>query len=602
MNSLRSKLWLSVGGLLAILLVVGGSSIVVLTYYKDALEQTFRENYDSARYCDRMKAALDDINSRAQRLIWDRVDRSAQSDIDQFDGNLSAQFGNITLPGERELTEKVSADWAQFKKLHTQFEQSDSDRQAVYRDKLLPMGEQIKTSVQQISEMNMNNMVSVDGQVKRTLLQVRSVVIFLVAVGTLLATVFTALVGASILRSISALTRSARQIESGNLDMKVEVASGDEIGQLADAFNSMAGRLREFRKLDHERLVRTQRTTQLAIDSMTDPVFIISPDGVVEISNRIAQTHFGAMPGVSIAQLNLDWLTKLYTKITATRQPVEPSDYKSAVQLFDKGERFLLPYARPMLAEDGALVGVTVILVDVTALRHADELKGDLVSTVSHELRTPLTSIRMGTMLLAEESIGPLNDRQRRSIKAVQEDGERLQQTIDNLLNFSRIEAGRAKFQLQPMSPQQIVQSAVAPLMSLYEQKKVKLTVTTADDLPPTNADAHLIGLALSNLLSNAFKFTPPGGEVRLDVKCVNDEIHFTVSDTGPGIPAEYAERIFEKFFRIPSRNGPSGAGLGLSIAREIAHAHAGEIRLLSPSPATFVLSLPAAQVPAMSR
>ena len=123
----------------------------------------------------------------------------------------------------------------------------------------------------------------------------------LVIAGTVAAAVVVGAAGASILRPLAALTSSAREIESGNLDLILPVRSRDEIGVLSEAFNAMAAQLREFRRIDHDRLVRTQQTTQLAIDSLPDAVFIIGPDAKIEISNRTAREHFGIEPGLTVS-------------------------------------------------------------------------------------------------------------------------------------------------------------------------------------------------------------------------------------------------------------------------------------------------------------
>jgi NtrC-family two-component system sensor histidine kinase KinB len=422
-------------------------------------------------------------------------------------------------------------------------------------------------------------MVSVDGQVKRTLIGVRDTLFLLVAAGTLLAAAVVGTVAATLHRPIAELTRSARQIESGDLDLRIDVKSRDEIGQLSEAFNAMASRLREFRRIDHERLARTQQTTQLAIDSLPDAVLVIGPGCVVEISNRTAQTHFGIHPGAIVADLKLPWLSELHEKVLRDRTPMEPQGYKSAIQLFDDGhERFLLPRAVPMFDSQHQPIGVTVILVDVTRLRAADELKSGLVSMVSHELRTPLTSIRMAVALAISEKLGPLTPKQKTVLTAARDDAERLYRIIENLLSMSRIEDGATQFQLRRMTAEEIVVQAVEPLRSAFAEKKISLTVDVPNDLPAVEADPSCIGLALSNLLSNAQKYTPTGGEVKLNVCDADGFLIFAVADNGPGIPAEFVGRIFDKFFRVPKASGPSGAGLGLSIAKEIVEAHGGSI------------------------
>jgi len=607
--SLRSKLWCSFGGLLLILIAVSVLSVVVLTRYSRALENVFRENYQSAVYCNGMKESLDRLNARAEHLVWRENDAAAQIDADaerkRFESDLAKQLGNISLPGETQLSERLAQLWKEYKAHYADFDAASGSRQDLYRNDLLPRHQELKEVAQKVADMNMSNMISVDGQAKRTLIEVRNALLVLVIAGTVLAAALVAAVGANLRKPLGALTRSARQIGSGNLDLRVDIRSRDEIGQLIEAFNVMASRLREFRQLDHDRLVRTQQTTQLAIDSLPDAVLVMSPDGKIEISNSSASRHFGMGPGAQVSTLRLPWLTEIYETVVKGGKPYEPAGYKSAIRLFSEGqERFLLPHAVPMQSSDGRAVGATVILVDVTRLRHEDELKNGLLSTVSHELRTPLTAIRMAVLLLLEESYGKLSPGQQRLLAAARDDGDRLYGIIEDLLNLSRIESGRARFQPRPIDLSAFIQPALDALRREFAAKQITVQERWADTAGIVLADAEGIGLALTNLLSNSVKFTPAGGTVWLSAKAEGRFVAVSVADTGPGIPAEHACRIFEKFFRIPRKPGqgdPTGAGLGLAIAREVIESHGGRIEFHSREGGGSVFCFTLPRVPSPS-
>jgi signal transduction histidine kinase len=564
---------------------------IVLTRYSHALERVFRENYDSVTYCDQMKEAMDALNLRALLLIWTpppaaEINEAAQRA--KFQANLDREFDNITLPGEREHTERLGDLWKQYQSDLDQFDLAPAPKRAgMYSATLLPGFKNIHETAQWIADANISAMVSVDGRVKQTLVEVRNWLLVLSFAGTLAAALAVGAAGTSILHPLRNLLLGARQIARGDLDLNLPVGSRDEIGSLAEEFNSMAAKLREFRRLDHNRLLRTQQTTQLAIDSLPDAVFIIGPTGVVEISNRMAGAHFGIQPGAEVRELGgkLKWLGPIYDAVKTNQQQPRAPGYAAAIQLFENGqERFLLPHAVAMLGIEGGVIGVCVILVDVTALRAADEAKSNLVATVSHELRTPLTSIRMTMNLLCDPRFGPLGQKQTLLLEAARQDSERLYRIIENLLNINRIESGRAQFQLREISPAEIVASAVDAMRSAFAEKRLKLSVMVAPGLPNVRADAAGIGSALTNLLSNALKFTPAGGEVSVRADLEEKMVCFSVADTGPGIPEEYAGHVFEKFFRVPTKNGPTGAGLGLAIAKEIVEAHGGIIDLVRGS------------------
>jgi two-component system, NtrC family, sensor histidine kinase KinB len=598
MISLRSKLWLGAGGLLAILAIVTILSTVALNRYSQDLDRVFKENYRSAVYCDAMKRSLDHLNARALSELWNEPaeEFNPSDEIQAFDANLKLQIANITLPGEGDLTYHLADLWKQYQQDYARFESTPATRSEQYHAQLLPDYAQMNQIAQKIADINMANMISADGQVKRIFLTVRGLLLGLLITGIVLAVAFVGGVGASVISSLRVLMRSAQELERGNLDHVARVRSRDEIGQLGQAFNSMASRLREYRRLDLQQRERIQKIMQLAIDSLPDAVFVISPNSQIEIANRTASRHLNITPGKSVGELGLRWLTPLYNRVMTDRTPVAASNYREAIQLFDDGiERFLLPHAVPMLDSGGEMIGVTVILVDVTTLRHADELKSGLLATVSHELRTPLTSIRMGILMLDQGILGPLTAAQQKSLASTREESDRLYRIIENLLSMSRIESGQAHFEFTPMPAKEIVSLALEPLREQFREKNLRLDLDLGDSDAIALADRSCIGLALGNLLSNALKFTPAGGTVGLSLHCSgnSEEILFIVTDTGPGVPAEYADKIFEKFFRVARKEGPSGAGLGLAIAREIAHAHGGQIYLRGGRGSAFVLSLP---------
>jgi signal transduction histidine kinase len=582
MRSLRAKLTIGFGGLLAILVVVSLLSIIVLARYSHALEKMFRDNYDSVLYCNQMRDSLDELHSHAQRLVWHESLPPADSDPHQqtrrFQRNIDLELGNCNLPGELEAAQHLAGVWKDYRDAYLRLGTPGNDDVALLRDFLLPRYQEIKRSAQTIADMNSSNMVSVDGQVRTTLVAVQRTLLILVIVGAVLAASLVATVGATILKPLRALTLSAHQIEKGNLDLDMPVVSRDEVGQLTEAFNSMASRLREFKRQDNARLARTQQTTQLAIDSLPDGVVVVSPQGEVEISNRAAQSLFNIHPGSKVDDLELDWLKTLVHEVISSGKSWDSQGYESAIQLFDNGrERFFLPKAVPMNALEG-VIGVTIILLDVTILRHTDELKSGLVSTVSHELRTPLTAMRMAIGLLHDTRIGTLLPRQQALAKSAHDECERLYQIIENLLNISRIESGRGHFDLQRRRAAPILHAAIDPFRERFAAKQLRYDTEIPENLPDVVVDEAFIGHALTNLLSNALKYTPSGGAVAVRATADEGMLTVCVSDTGPGIPAQFADQVFQKFFRARRADGPAGVGLGLSIAKEILEAHGGHI------------------------
>ncbi len=245
-------------------------------------------------------------------------------------------------------------------------------------------------------------------------------------------------------------------------------------------------------------------------------------------------------------------------------------------------ERSYLPRVLTMRNEEDALFGVAVVLYDVTRFRLLDAAKTHLVGTVSHELKTPLTSVRMVLYILLEKTLGALNPKQEELLETARTDTERLLRILNDLLDLARLEEGVAELHREKVAPAELLQVVVEETADKAAARSLKIDCAVDPDLAQVLVDRQRIGYVFANLLTNAIKHSPAGGQVRLRAtRAVDQGIQFTVADDGPGIPPQYQQRIFDRFFRVPGQTR-TGAGLGLSIAREIAVAHGGRISVKS--------------------
>jgi len=608
MFGLRQKLVFGFGGLLAILLIVSAMGVVVLSQYRNKLDNFYKENWLSVVYGQKMVDAIIRLNEDAKLLAAGSAPattdlaamrKDAAAAMAEFDQNCQAEDHNITLPGEHEIAQQLTLVWSgrdidgktpaadNYRNAYTQLLSSEAtaaDRAAAYTN-ILRLAPQVKAQAQKVIDLNLGNMTPIDVLVKSMTDRATRMMLLLAVAGVCLTILFTIVVGKAILQPLKTLTKSFREIEQGNLDLVVQVHSHDELHQLAEAFNSMAAKLREFRRTDRAKLVRTQRTTQLAVDSLPDAIAIINPEGVIELSNETAQRLFQLFPGKTVAEIREHRLGEIYKQVAAEQVPWQPKGYESAMEVYDQGGqlKYFLPHAVPIVdGTDKRLLGVTLVLGDVTNLRRLDEMKSGLLSVVSHELKTPLTSIRMASHLLLEERIGPLNNKQTELLMAARDDADRLQKIIEGLLDIGRLESGRIKLDLQPETPERLVSEAINPLEAAFHDRGIQLEVDVPTDTPQVLVDATRIDHVFSNLLANALKYTNPGGRVKVFTETEEDVVRFVVEDTGVGIPQQYIGRVFERFFRVPRANQPSGAGLGLAIAKEIVEIHGGSIAVRS--------------------
>lgn len=220
-------------------------------------------------------------------------------------------------------------------------------------------------------------------------------------------------------------------------------------------------------------------------------------------------------------------------------------------------------------------------LVQVNSrLSELDRMKDTFLSMITHELRTPMTAIIGIAELLEAGVYGPLNETQNENVRKIIESGDRLRQLVNDLLDLSKMESGMMRLQREPLDPRTLVEAVIHQLEPLIERAQVRVLNRVGYDLPEVNCDGMRVEQILTNLLSNALKFTPPDGSITFAATVQNDEILFTVSDTGCGIPQSSLQNIFDKFTQLhPNKEDRTkGTGLGLTIVKHLVELHGGRV------------------------
>ena len=412
------------------------------------------------------------------------------------------------------------------------------------------------------------------------------------AFGTLIASVIaltlSVLAAAWLMKSVitpaEELTETVKQIGRGRLDLKIDVHSNDEIGQLSREFNKMTERLHQFEQMNIERILSEKRKSEAIVQSISDGLVVTDALlGVLHL-NRVARDLFGvagAEPeGKALSAVIKDGrIVSLLTDYAATGQgPAQPQKPLS----FQSGEMVL--YFRPRVSRihdaEGNVFGLLLVLQDVTQFEELDRMKSDFIATLSHEFRTPVTSINMSVDILGREILGALNDRQKELVESAKEDSQRLAKLARELLQLSRLEAGRVELRDEHLDIGSVVRSAVRSLQLQFQDKGVLLETDVEEGLPSLVADEQQLSSVITNLASNALKFTGAGGTVTVRARRDRDTITIAVEDTGQGIPREHLDDIFDKFVQVKrsSESTPGSVGLGLAIAKEVVELYGGKI------------------------
>jgi two-component system, NtrC family, sensor histidine kinase KinB len=593
----RILLWLC--PILILFLGVGLYAVLLFNRLGGSIDVILKENYESVLAGQQMKESAERMDSGLSFALAGEERRGRDlfnENAPIFQESLKKELNNITLPGEGELADKIKEAEGRYQALaQTLWDASDPDtRRKIYFSELLPLFTEIKNNAQEVIRINQQNMVEADQRARSLSADSTHGMVILLVLGVALAISLGYGLQRAILKPIQTLTTVSKELGEGKLDQVVPVESHDELGQLADAFNKLAARLRAYRQTTTDQLSQARHMTEITFSAFPDSIMALSMDGKINFANPAA--------GKLLQKLNGDYglplaIQEEVGKVLKGAPDSVPTSFEKAIAVrIDDHEAFLLPRVIGMRDESGSMFGAALVLQDVTRFRLMDEVKTNLVSTVSHELKTPLTSVRMGLHLLLEERIGPLNPKQLELLLAAREDSERLLRMINDLLDLARLESGQTRQQLGVVSPVALIEDALPDLRSLAEAHGSRLVAEVAPDLSDVAVDSRQINHVFSNLVSNAARFSKAGEDVVLSVKPVGKTVRFSVLDHGPGISKEYQQRVFERFFRIPGTEESNGVGLGLAIAKEIVASHGGSIGLHSaPGEGTeFYFDLPA--------
>jgi NtrC-family two-component system sensor histidine kinase KinB len=393
------------------------------------------------------------------------------------------------------------------------------------------------------------------------------------------------------------LTRSVDAIRHGDFEHRMRPRSDDELGRLADGYNRMAEHLAEFRRSNLGEVLRAKETLEATLAALPDAVIVIDPEGRVSAANKVASEILeaaGTMAPSLVDDLPLPpgAIDAVQAALAGDRRRETGIDLGKAIPVALGGDaRRLLPRVVPVTGFSAGRHGAVLVLYDVTELVRLDEMRVELVAVASHELRTPLTTLRMTLLMLGEGARG-LTPRHQDLLATALVGVDQLATTVDEFLDLTRIEAGQLRLAWDRVDVAMILGPALGAVRPHCAEAGVELEAISGEETPTTLwGDAARLGVVVSNILTNALKYTPTGGKITVRVVSVQNAgpagratLQITVTDTGPGIPAEYRERIFEKFFRVEHHRpaageGARGAGIGLYLSRQIIEAHGGTIR-----------------------
>lgn len=585
---LRARLFLNLVPFLVILLAIGVYAVVLFSRLTNHVDATIMRHHESLIALQKMGDALTRMDKQILLALARRTNSAAQAFANQngvFSENLRSWAQSSILPNAEALVQRLVPHHEAFQLAADAILRGDGLPQQleVYEQRFLPARATMEQSLTECRRIHHEAILATSLEVGATGEQMK----FWMVVGLLVALTISSYacyhLSRSILDPIQALTRAAREMAEDRFDQTVPVVSRDELGELAGAFNKMAAQLRSYRQNTSEQILRLHRTMEATLASFPDPIFVFNREGTIELKNPAAEELRTQLRPDGRLPASLE---KLMAEARREGRDFLPQDFKAALELnVGNEDRHFLPRIVVMRHDrDGGLWGVALVLYDITRFRLMDDIKTNLVATVSHELKTPLTSVRMVLHMLLEKTLGPLTTRQQDLLRTACDDAERLLRMLNTLLDLARLEQGNTELQKEETPPGDLIRKVIDEMNETVAARGRKLRSDVSDGLPAVSVDRQRIGHVFSNFITNAAKHSPPGAEIRVRAGRAEDGgVEFCVIDPGPGVPEEYQSRIFDRFFRVPGQE-KRGAGLGLSIAREIVLAHGGHIGVRNAS------------------
>lgn len=540
-TSVRNRIRLGTFFLFLLVLLSCGVGVYNLVRLKNDTTLILKNNYESLDYCHSLQQLLDTSLPGGRPLA-------------AMDSVLQLQERNVTEPGEGQATRSIRNQLEALR--------AGSDTAAVTA---------MRASIQQVLRLNMQAIETKNNRATATANKTLTYISLLAGLVLLIGISFSYNFPSILTQPIRELTEGLQEISRKNYRHRLHLTRHDEFGQMAQSFNTMAERLEYFEHSNLNKIIFEKTRAEAVINSLKEASIGIDKSGVILFANNQALQLLG-----------------LQAKDIVGRQVAEVSGRNDLLRflLEDKGK---LPFKVVLdnrenyfvkeeieIDQEGAENKV-IVLQNITSFKELDVARTHFIATVSHELKTPLASSDFSLKLLENPRTGTLTSDQQELVHNLRQDNQRMLRILSELLNMAQVETGRIELHQAAADAGQIVKTAIQSLAAAARARQIEIRFESPADLRQVMADAEKTGWVLNNLLSNAIRYSPAGGVVAVELISEPGQVVFSVKDQGPGIPAQYAEKVFDRFFTLPGSKN-TGTGLGLAISKEFIEAQGGQI------------------------
>lgn len=598
--------------MLILVFIVFGWAIFNLRTLGQASEAILQENYRSILAAENMIDSIERQDSGLLLMLLGFEEGQTQFRENEFDFLrwLNRAQDNVTIAGEADVLQRINDGYVEYLTVDSRLlelrAQDPEAATAYYHETVMPIFRSVRDACVELRDMNQEAMVAASnraqGVSQRAIWSMTAIGAVAAGIGLL----FSLILSNRIVQPLHDMAAATEEIARGNYDVDLGVETDDELGHLAERITNMADELKHFHELNVEQVLAEKRRGEAIIRSITDGIVVVDADRRIMAINPKAAGIFDIHPQEAKGQNCFDVIEhqQLYewvkTEIETGASPAWRDEHTSLSIERDGRTEYYNVTITPVTTEQGKMLGVVLLLQDVTELKELDRLKSEFIMTASHELRTPLTGIGMSISLLKEGAADTLGEREQQLLDAAEEDTQRLRALVNELLDLSKIESGRIDMEIEPAPASLLIEKAIAPFTAQAREQDIELTQETPEEPLEVAADPNKITWVLTNLIANALRYTDPGGHIRVAARRAGDFVHISVTDDGAGIPYEYQSKIFDKFVQVKGDRAAGGTGLGLAICKEIVKAHGGTIWVDSEPGAgsTFTFTLPSADTP----
>ena len=591
-KSVKSKVALIYIGLVAVIVLLGVISLWNMIRIRETIDGLIITNYNSIVRLNTMRETLLEMDKAMYAHIFGGAPGMRESISildDKFTTAYEDELETIIIPAEIQYINEIGYNYrayAQLCLLLLGYDLSDpEERQTArlaYEQELISRQAPVETA---IADLYISNEAALFARQEAAAGSARGSILLLGTIfpaaalgGYWLATLYTKRFFAPLYE----ITQSIKRIREGHLDSESHVSTEDEFGMLANEFNDMTMRLREFEENAIGSLIKERGKTDSLVKSISEPLIVLDKElSVIEMNDAfralfsITCDSTGSPLGELVFHDELlDYAARISCPAQSSFQPGE------TITICAGGDDlFFHLTSTPVLGRNDEPIGAIVLLHNITEMKLLEKARSDFIATISHEFKTPLTGITIGAGLMCNERIGMLNDEQHEIIDTIKEDAQRLGVLVGEVLELSKIESFKAIYEFSNCDIEQIITVSVRQFVVAAERGGVSLLSCCQAGLPPVSADFSKITWVLNNLLSNAIKYTETGDSIMVEAFREDEKVVVSVKDTGMGVPEEFVENIFEKFIPIKEYDiEVRGSGVGLAVSKEIVIAHGGRI------------------------